>query len=464
MDPQEQIFGEREGGFRWYMDDPQHQEVLTTMHDQFHPIRDIVSLISNKKWSSIVTKHQNFNGTLFRFPLRNRVSKISDNLYDCGKVADLFESFIADAELSLLFLKNVASVSLKHVTADGEVNTRLQATSSAPKCEICESRNEFQASTRFKEITQISDDQETKTVWLLTTCTMNRGSAGNLDSLAEKLSFSPRVDLAFPCDKEKDSGQGRVCCFLPLPDNGSNKTGLPVHVNACFGLTDNRRQIKWQESDQKHDEHALWNELLVKQVLPQTYLILIKDAIKRVQDSVLPASRVHHLWPDITQMEHKDKWHAVALDVLRHLFRENMAVLSLAKDETKFIAPSEALLPCNGPTSSHILAALRRTLVSRGENLVTLPASISRAIAEAHPCPDTLKHVTPAFMRRLLRGTDMQSLSQDDKLCLLEYVLSDKKYKDLQDLQLLPLSDGSFTAFTQSKADTALIDSRNFPR
>lgn len=457
MDPQEQIFGEREGGFRWYMDDPQHQEVLTTMHDQFQPIRDIVSLISNEKWSSIVTKHQYFNGTLFRFPLRNRVSKISDNLYDCGKVADLFESFTADAELSLLFLKNVTSVSLKQVTADGEVNTRLQVTSSG------ESGNEFQASTRFKVITQISNDQK-KTQWLLTTCTMKKGSAENLDSLAEKLSFSPRVDLAFPCGEERGSGQGRVCCFLPLPDNESNKTGLPVHVNACFGLTDNRRQIKWQESDQKHDEHALWNELLVKQVLPQTYLVLIKDAIKLAQESVLPASRVYRLWPDLTRMEHKDKWHAVALDVLRHLFRGNTAVLSLEKDETKFIAPSEALLPCNGPTSSHILAALRRTLVSRGENLVTLPPSISRAIAEGHPRPDTLQHVTPAFMRGFLRGTDMQSLSKEDKLCLLEYVLSDEKYQDLQDLQLLPLSGGSFRAFTQREVDTVLIDSSDFPR
>lgn len=463
MDPQEQIFGEREGGFRWYMDDPQHQEVLTTMHDQFQPIRDIVSLISNEKWSSIVTEHQYFNGTLFRFPLRNRVSEISDNLYNCEKVADLFESFIADAELSLLFLKNVASLSLKHVTADGEVNTQLQVTSSALKREILESRNEFQASTRFKVITQISDDQK-ETTWLLTTCTMKKGSAENLDSLAEKLSFSPRVDLAFPFDEENGSGQDRVCCFLPLPDNESNKTGLPVYVNACFGLTDNRRQIKWQDSDQKHDEHALWNELLVKQVLPQTYLILIKDAIKLAQELVLPASRVYDLWPDITKMEHKDKWHAVALDVLQHLFRENMAVLSLAKEETKFIPPSEALLPCNGPTSSDILDALKRTLVSRGSNLVTLPPSISRAIAEAHPRPDTLKHVTPAFMRGFLRGTDMQSLSEDDKLCLLEYVLSDKNYKDLQDLQLLPLSDGSFRAFTQREVDTALIDSSDFPR
>lgn len=441
------------------MDEPEDREALMTMHDQFQPLRDIVSLLTGQKWSSIVTEHH-FDGTIFRFPLRKTISKISDNLYDSKKVVELFESFIADAELSLLFLKNVTSVSLKHVTADGEINTRLKVNASADRHAVLESMKESETSARFKVITQNSE----KTKWLLTTCKMKKGRAENLDLLAEKLSFSPQVDLAFPCGHKSDCGQGRLSCFLPLPNNDSNKTGLPVYVNACFGLTDNRREIKWQESDQKHDEHALWNELLLKEVLPQTYLSLLKAAIKLAQEFVLPPSLVYDLWPDLTQMKHKDKWSAVALDVLQHLFGENMAVLSLAKDERKFVPPSEALLPCNGPTSSDTLAALERTLVSCGENLVTLSQSVSRAIAEAHPRPDTLKHVTPAFIRDVLRRIDIHSLSKNDKLCLLEYVLSDRNYKELEGLQLLPLSDGSFRAFTHREVDTALIDSSTFPR
>lgn len=462
MDPQENIFGEREGGYRWYMDDSEDQKNLITMHDQFQPFRDMVSLVTGQKWSNIVKGHH-FQGTIFRFPLRKTISKISDNLYDSKKVVELFESFIADAELSLLFLKNVTSVFLGHIDANGKVNPRMMVKSSSHQHAALESRNESETSTRFKLITQHSDDPK-ETKWLLTTCKMKKGGAGNLNLLAEKLSFSPQVDLAFPCGEKRDCGEGRLSCFLPLPNNESNKTGLPVYVNACFGLTDNRRQIKWQESDQKHDEHAVWNELLLKEVLPQTYLNLIKDAIELAQTLVLPVSCVYDLWPDITQVKHKDRWHAVALDVLQHVFRENMAVLSLAKDGRKFVPPSEALLPCNGPTSSDVLAALERTLVSCGENLVTLPQNISRAIAEAHPRPDTLKHVTPPFVRHVLRRMDMHTLSKGDKLHLLEYVLSDGKYKELEGLQLLPLSDGSFRAFTSRKVDMALIDSSTFPR
>ncbi|XP_034741418.1 sacsin [Etheostoma cragini] len=462
MDPQEKIFGERKGGFLWSLDDAEHQEALMTMHDQFQPFRDIVSLVSGQEWSKVIMEDQHFDGTIFRFPLRKEASDISDNLYDSDKVVELFNSFIADADLSLLFLKNVTSVSLKHIDVHGNVNPRLEVKSSVRTDVVLESEDDsiIEGSTKFKLITLNSEE----TKWLVTTCTMKEGNLENLDSLSKKLSFFPQVDLAFPCGERRDCSKSRLSCFLPLPNNESNKTGLPVYVNACFGLTDNRREIKWQEEDQKHDEHAVWNELLIKEVLPQAYVMIIQDAIRLAQESCLPVSSVYNLWPDISQIQHKEKWYVVALDVLHHLFRQNVAVLSLAKDEKEFVTPSEAVFPCNGPTSPDILAAIKTTLVSCGENLVTLPGSVARAIKEAYPHFSTLKHVTPTFLRDVLRKIDVHSISKDDKLCLLEYVLSDGKYSELKGLQLLPLSDGSFRSFTDKEEDTALIDSNEFPR
>lgn len=461
MDPQEKIFGERKGGFLWSLDDAEHQEVLKTMHDQFQTYRDIVS-VGQVEWSQVL-EGQYFPGTIFRFPLRNVKSEISDNLYNSEKVVELFDSFIADADLSLLFLKSVSCVSLVHIDVHGTVHTRLQGKASVPT-EVClksEDDSVVEGLTKFKMITLNSENPKI-TKWLVTTCTMKEGNVENLDSLAKKLSFLPRVDLAFPIDEKRDCSQGRLSCFLPLPNNESNKTGLPVCVNACFGLTDNRRHIKWQEDDQKHDEHALWNELLVEKVLPQAYVMIIQNAIKLCQQSVLLVSSVYSLWPDITQMQLKDKWHKMALDVFRHLFRQNMAVLSLAKDERKFIPVSKAVLPCNGPTSTVTLAAIKRTLVSCGENLVTLPARVVKAI---ETCPHTSpKHVTPTFLRGVLHRTGVANISKEDKLSLLEYILNDGKYKELKGLQLLPLSDGSFRSFTDREQDTALIDSNDFPR
>ncbi|XP_019122580.2 sacsin [Larimichthys crocea] len=465
MDPQEKIFGQKEPGFWWSLKDQEDQETLTSLHDQFQPFRDIVSLVSRQEWSKVVMEDEHFDGTIFRFPLRNKTSAISDNLYDSDKVVDLFDSFIADADLSLLFLKNVTSVSLIHINVHGTVNIRLEVKSTVHTDVILKSEDESitEGSTRFKSIT-LSSENHRETKWLLTTCTMKEGNVENIDSLAKKLSFFPQVDLAFPCGETRGCSKSRLCCFLPLPNNESNKTGLPVYVNACFGLTDNRRHIKWQEEDQKHDEHAVWNELLMNEVLPQAYLMIIQDAIKLAQESILPVSSVYDLWPDITQIKHKDKWYAVALNALQHLFRQKVAVLSLAKDETMFITPAEAVFPCNGPTSPNILAAIKRTLVSCGENLVTLPDSVARAMKEAYPDFNTLKHVTPTYLRDILRRFGVHIMSQDDKLSLLEYILSDGKYRELEGLQLLPLSDGSFRCFTNREEDTALIDSNEFPR
>ncbi|XP_019945613.2 sacsin [Paralichthys olivaceus] len=465
LDPQEKIFGDRNGGFLWSLDDPEHQEALTFMHDQFQPFRDIVSLVSEQDWSKVIMEDQCFDGTIFRFPLRNEASEISDNLYDSKKVVELFDSFISDADQSLLFLKNVTAVSLIHINIHGTVNTRLKVISSVPTDVVLESEEEsvIESLTRFKLIT-LHSDAHRETKWLVTTCSMKEGIVENLDSLADKLKFLPQVDLAFPCGENRQCSEGRLSCFLPLPNNEFNKTGLPVYVNACFGLTDNRRQIKWQEEDQRHDEHAMWNELLMKEVLPHAYLMIIQDAVKLAQQSILPVCSVYDLWPDIAQIQHKDKWYAFGLDVLSHLFSQDVALLSLAKDERTFVTLSEAVFPCNGPTSSEMLDAIKNTLVSCGENLVTLPGPVARAINEACPYLSSLKHVTPAFLRDILRSIGVHNIPKDDKLCVLEYILSDGKYRELEGLQLLPLNDGSFRSFTDREEDTALIDSDEFPR
>uniref|UniRef100_A0A8C6S4J9 Sacsin/Nov domain-containing protein n=1 Tax=Neogobius melanostomus TaxID=47308 RepID=A0A8C6S4J9_9GOBI len=464
MDPQEKIFGDQKGGFLWSLEEEDDREALTTMIDQFQPFRDVVSLVSGQEWSRVIQEDQNFNGTLFRFPLRSVKSEISDNLYSSEKLVELFDSFIADAELSLLFLKNVSSVSLIHIDALGSVSTRLQVKSTTSQdvdLKSCDGVTE--GLTQIKTITLDSEDSR-ETKWLVTSCTMKEGNVDELDYLAEKLKFLPRIDLAFPCDDvHTDCSKSRLCCFLPLPNNDSNKTGLPVYVNAYFGLTDNRRHIKWLEEDQRNDKHAIWNETLIKEVLPKTYLTILRDAIRLVQDDILPAKAIYNLWPDISQVQHKEKWYEVAMDVLSQLFSQDVALLSLAIDESQFITLKKAVLPCNGPTCE-TLSAIRRILVSCNVNLVTLSDSVAKAIKDVYPDYSSLKHVTPAFLRNTLRSSGVKDISDADRLALLEFVLSDEQYSELYGLQLLPRSDGSFKSFTDREEDTVLIDSKEFPR
>ena len=53
-----------------------------------------------------------------------------------------------------------------------------------------------------------------------------------------------------PPDSAERSG-GRAFCFLPLPV----QTGFPVHVNAFFELSANRRDV-WSGDDMVRPKHA----------------------------------------------------------------------------------------------------------------------------------------------------------------------------------------------------------------
>lgn len=468
FDPQKLMFDDEREGYRWSLDDEEDRKHLLEFTDQFKPFRDIVNLVCDGtcSWEEII-KERYFKGTLFRFPLRHEASEISDNLYNSKKAAQLFDSFIPDADISVLFLRSVSSISLLHIDPSGSVTNRMNVSASSPSSPLQESedfrRNCLQGQTSFKIVSCNSSCQEkTTTKWLLTACRLMEGRVPEIDTFASKLSFYPQVDVAFQCDEDRTCGSGRLSCFLPLPNNETNRTGLPVHINACFGLTDNRRYIKWKEEDQKNDESAEWNELLMKEVLPHVYLKIIQDGIQLARKSALPVSSVYNLWPNLRETVHRPRWHDVALDLFQRLF-QSREIFSLAKNEKKWVTASDAVFPTND-TDTDMMSAVVRLLIEEGENLVIAPEHVILSIKETFPNPDTLEWVMPSFVRSVLHRSEIKSISKDEKLSILEYVLSDERYEELNGLQLLPLSNGSFRSFTNQEEDTALIDNETFSR
>ncbi len=62
------------------------------------------------------------------------------------------------------------------------------------------------------------------------------------------------INISTHLQKNFQALKGKAFCSLPLPfESPAALTGLPVHVNASFGLSDNRRDIKWTGNDQKND-------------------------------------------------------------------------------------------------------------------------------------------------------------------------------------------------------------------
>lgn len=463
LDPQEKIFGEGKGGFQWSLDDDEDRSRLITLRDQFQPLRDIVKQVSGNTWEKII-EDQFFKGTLFRFPLRRESSEISDNLYDSDKVLQLFDSFTADADICLLFLRHVSNVTLMHIDTSGSVAERLKVClQRLVRLDPGDPDVPLKGSTVFKDIFSASScNGKTKTQWLVTSYSLEEGESKKIDLLAEKLSYKPQVDLAFLCDPENFISDGRLSCFLPLPNNEPNRTGLPVHINAYFGLTDNRRHIKWQDEDQKNDESAQWNELLMTDVLPHTYLKMIRDSIQCCRNAILPATTVYHLWPDIILMEHKERWHGIALDVVERVLNDN-AVFSLTRDEKIWVALSDAVIPADN-IEEPVLSVVVKVLIAANEKLITVSKHVLNDLKCIFPEPGTLQWITPHFLRVVLHRGGLEEISHNDKLFLLEYVLSDENYQELEGLQLLPLDNGTFRQFTDRGECATLIDNKEFPR
>ncbi|MGH0175909.1 UNVERIFIED_CONTAM: hypothetical protein FKN15_004069 [Acipenser sinensis] len=468
MDPQNKYF--EDGGCKWSLENEDDQEELEKYSNQFEPLKQTLSVTgSHASWDDVL-RDKNFQGTLFRFPLRKELSQISGNLYDQSRVFDLFDSFRTDADMCLLFLRNVAYISLKHIDRDGNVENIL--TISASQEEVTPGGTDeerlnllsgAEATSFLKTISSVNPSEEKSCKWLVSTFTSTAGEHDELHKLAEKLNYRPYIGLAFPLDANHNGKfKGRLSCFLPLPDNDTNIIGLPVHVNACFGLTDNRRYIKWVEEDQKHDEAAQWNELLVEKLLPSAYCQIILDAIALTlhEGPSMNPSMVYNLWPDLKSIAHQERWATMVNSMARLLVE--CRVLCSAHRATDWITAENAVFQELGE-DPEIMAAVESFLLSQQKLLVKVPSHVYNMVRSVSECRLTV--ATPAFIRTILESCNLDSTPRDQKILLLEFILRCEDSKELERIPLLPLSDGSFTSFQASSCgEKVFIDSEDFPR
>ncbi|XP_029111080.1 sacsin isoform X2 [Scleropages formosus] len=482
LDPHQTLFGPHESGQCWNLKSDLKE--ITELSDQFAPY---VGLFGS---SESTIKDGSFPGTLFRFPLRVKPSQLSSNIYNKEKVLELFESFKADADTVLLFLKNVQEVSLHVRESDGTERVLFRVTAGENPEQKLERPNSLKAlalaidsysnGVPGDEITcatyqvNIEAQDETiketqRTTWLVCNGVGGRGICGELDSLADDLRFIPTIGIALPLTLiDEDQGatpgfSGRAFCFLPLPPGEESMTGLPVHVSGFFGLTDNRRSIKWREVDQWRDPAALWNELLIVTVIPRAYFTLIMEAIRRIQNKKdqefqLSARGTYGAWPDPSKI--RPRWKPILEPLFRDLLQQpviySLTNTWLSVDDAVFSELDD---------SEESTEAVLGYLQSSGIQVAKVPAAVDAVLTEFITAPRVTKKVTAALVRQVLRKARHKG-STGEKLLLLEFVLSDACYSDLIGLELLPLQSGTFTAFSSSvnDKDAVYIASEEFPR
>ena len=200
---------------------------------------------------------EQFHGTLFRFPLRTKTSKLSNKCHNILSLQKLLDALRKEADCLLLFLRSVTKVEIIELPTVEKVQFHISIA-----CNDDKEHNNF-----IRSVTAVLDSQRMQAQPLVKRlareCSVEITAAhgtsqykwfvveqvGSEDhevlEVANQLHLLPWVGVAFK--KDAASLGGRVFCCLPMPDEILSP--LPVHVNGTFGLSDDRRTLKWTTKD-----------------------------------------------------------------------------------------------------------------------------------------------------------------------------------------------------------------------
>ena len=104
---------------------------------------------------------------------------------------------------------------------------------------------------------------------------------------------------------------------------------------------------------------------------------------------------------------------------------------------------------------------LQRVLLAANVPVVSVPSHVIEAISPYCSLEEVTAHVTRLVLKKF--PACYKTLSRREKLLLLEFCLQDCKFVELGDLELLPLSDSTFTTFS-NRADEIYVCSREHPK
>ncbi|KAI9768402.1 MAG: hypothetical protein M1839_004119 [Geoglossum umbratile] len=238
----------------------------------------------------------NYEGTIFRFPLRPRRAKTalteSKVNLDAITVRDHLESYFQTARLSLLFLQRIRQVSfrLRHMK---EPRFRVEYAQRLFPL-LCTQPY------RYISVSYLYRDQRQRRVegideWWIAKNDIREVPA-ELRDWQEKVRRrvkDSKCGIALLCTPPRDSMLGpQMFSTLPLPF----ASHLPVHINASFILSGDRQSILVGGSSPF--EGSAWNRWLLRESIPELYLNFLEQIVRRF------GTEMYNYWP--TREESKD--------------------------------------------------------------------------------------------------------------------------------------------------------------
>ncbi|KAK2459819.1 hypothetical protein APHAL10511_008140 [Amanita phalloides] len=389
-----------------------------------------------------------FHGTVIRLPLRSSPSDLSQRTVHVGELDQMIKDYIAEEfHLSLLFLDNLKMIEIWK--ADGAADKALLATWSKSGQTAVRQNGD---SSLFIYDSVLSNGDGIQHPWRIVQTQNSEDEAQSrllakaggesVKHVIQKHKLRSDVRIAYPlsCDGYTS---GRLFTFLPLP----SKTNFPVHIHALFALTSSRQSLRnCNETGivpgSDNDVLIKWNHLLFDDYIPQAWTCLLKTL---AEDSDAVCKDIFTAWPPYcSSITSGDGlyWQNILPATFRMAVKSRIAIWPKVSVDgaTTCVDLNSALVVARDKVDRDVLVALAQL----GLTVVPLPQEHMTLLDDS-----TITKLVPSTARERLVAqglacTLFDSLSPDQRSFLCRYFLSNNDVRDVYDLPLFPILDGSY--------------------
>lgn len=148
-------------------------------------------------------------------------------------------------------------------------------------------------------------------------------------------------------------------------------------------------------------------------------------------------------WPYVKRIS--QKWKRITEPLVQILMQEEI-VYTEAHDG-KWLTVKQALFDRLPDSETKVL--LQKVLLAANVPVVSVPSHVLDVIANYSTVTEITAHVTRVVLKRV--PVCYKQLDKREKLLLLQFCLRDQQFAELCDLELLPLSNGTFTSFSNQE-------------
>ncbi|KAJ7119509.1 hypothetical protein C8R44DRAFT_176382 [Mycena epipterygia] len=409
-------------------------------------------------------RDKDFPGSIIRLPLRKpgAQSSISSKAVNAAEIRQLFEDFVREEiGISLLFLKNITSVEVHEVDAQG--GRRCLAKSSIQKAEgmswsFDSDRHTSSKCTVTVETPLLGKVEKT---WRIAHSYFPEAYSTSLLSL--RLGQDPRpilskhkllseMAIAIPMSiLTQDESGGRLFTYLPLP----LKTGFPGHVHGLFALTQSRQNLNngGEIGIVRGSEDSVlveWNHILFESFLPRTWAALLKVLL---QDDHL--TDVFRAWPPAQSVVFGGDsayWQTLPAQLLSCIVKSKAEVWPVVTGSKGSRSPHFADLSSVLIASTDVDDATLRALANAGLRVTQLPEYILQLLSNSGVTDVRYTLLSPsvAYLDLCSHVTDIQALDTADRAALLQFLLRTHQLEYIVGLPLIPLVNGEFLTSTRT--------------